>query len=292
MIDNIELSDEEIIRLFASRIRERTQKVKEYEIVFKELEALNRKLIKSESNKSKFLSLIRNEFNNPLFAVIPLLKRIVESKLCNDSAISTIYTEILNLNFQLNNIIAVSEIENDILEKNFVKFEFKSILNDVISGLSYIYDDKNHNITINSNIENDIYFDREKFSLIISNLLDNSFCFSPPETEVSVRIHLNNSKFIVEIENNGDPITLGNPFESFEEENSYAREKKGLGLGLSIVKAYTEFLSGEISFDYIDSKNLVTLTFPEYIENGDEIFGFGLDDFDFAEDEEVDNKVL
>ncbi len=281
-IDMTKVSDDFVISLISNKLRERVQKIKEYEIVFQELKVMNKKLIKSEENKSRFLSLIRNEFNNPLFAVIPLLKDLYNTK--KDETIKVIYIEMLKLNLQLGNIVSASEIENGVLEKNLTLFDFSALIKDVQDSIEMIYSEKNITLQIDLAEEvKEIVNDRDKVNQVLYNLIDNAFNYSKNDSKVLLKIFMKDNLLNLSIENEGEVIGKISVFDSFEEENIYSSEKKGLGLGLTIVKTYTEFLTGslDISRDSIKGFNTVKVIVPFYENIEDDIFGGELDDFSF-----------
>ncbi len=281
-IDMSKVSDDFVISLVSNKLRERVQKIKEYEIVFQELKVMNKKLIKSEENKSRFLSLIRNEFNNPLFAVIPLLKDLYNTK--KDETIKVIYIEMLKLNLQLGNIVSASEIENGVLEKNLTLFDFSALIKDVQDSIEMIYSEKNITLQIDLAEEvKEIVNDRDKVNQVLYNLIDNAFNYSKNDSKVLLKIFMKDNLLNLSIENEGEVIGKISVFDSFEEENIYSSEKKGLGLGLTIVKTYTEFLTGslDISRDSIKGFNTVKVIVPFYENLEDDIFGGELDDFSF-----------
>ena len=281
-IDMTKVSDDFVISLISNKLRERVQKIKEYEIVFQELKVMNKKLIKSEENKSRFLSLIRNEFNNPLFAVIPLLKDLYNTK--KDETIKIIYIEMLKLNLQLGNIVSASEIENGVLEKNLTLFDFSALIKDVQDSIEMIYSEKNITLQIDLAEEvKEIVNDRDKVNQVLYNLIDNAFNYSKNDSKVLLKIFMKDNLLNLSIENEGEVIGKISVFDSFEEENIYSSEKKGLGLGLTIVKTYTEFLTGslDISRDSIKGFNTVKVIVPFYENLEDDIFGGELDDFSF-----------
>ncbi len=281
-IDMTKVSDDFVISLISNKLRERVQKIKEYEIVFQELKVMNKKLIKSEENKSRFLSLIRNEFNNPLFAVIPLLKDLYNTK--KDETIKVIYIEMLKLNLQLGNVVSASEIENGVLEKNLTLFDFSALIKDVQDSIEMIYSEKNITLQIDLAEEvKEIVNDRDKVNQVLYNLIDNAFNYSKNDSKVLLKIFMKDNLLNLSIENEGEVIGKISVFDSFEEENIYSSEKKGLGLGLTIVKTYTEFLTGslDISRDSINGFNTVKVRVPFYENLEDDIFGGELDDFSF-----------
>lgn len=292
-IDN--LSDEELIGLVKKRFKERTQKVSELEFMFDKMEDMNKKLMESEQNKSKFLSLIRNEFNNPLFGILTLIKNMVYKKTSSiedDSNLNIIYLDILKLNFQLNNIMAAAEIENDVLERNIINFDILSLIDDIKESFGHLYKDKN--LLFKLDIEDELHsinHDREKIFFILNNIVDNAYKFSKPNEEIKLKIFLDNNKLIIQLSNKGTLINKKTILESFHESNNeFLSEKRGLGLGLTIVKAYCDFFLGQINFAIDDEKNnVITVLLPFFADNNTDIFGSELDDFDFGFDDDDDD---
>ena len=240
-----ELSDNDIIDLISKRFKERNQKISELEFMFQKMEEMNEKLIKSEQNKSRFLAIIRNEFNNPLFGMLTIIKDKVLKY--EDDEIDVVYHDMLKLNFQLNNIMAAAEIENDVLEKNISEFELKPLFNDIIETFSNLYKDKNHKISLN--IDSDlqtIFHDREKLFFVLNNVLDNAYKFSPESSNIDLIVTRDEKKIIFTCENPGNEINERNVLESFHDnDENFVAEKRGLGLGFNILKAYVDFLNGD-----------------------------------------------
>jgi len=89
--------------------------------------------------------------------------------------------------------------------------------------------------------------DFELFTLVIKNLLDNAIKYSK---EKKVLIQINNHK--IAIVNSGEKLDedLENYFKPFH------TSKKGLGLGLYIVKSILDIHKKELNYEYEDGKNI------------------------------------
>jgi len=107
------LSDRELLNALQDRLNEDRRAMTDLDAVTRKLEEVNGKLQKSEELKSRFLSNIRNEINNPLTAIIGLAEQIVDNPE-PDSArqfATMIYAEAHRLDFQLQNILITAELE-------------------------------------------------------------------------------------------------------------------------------------------------------------------------------------
>lgn len=289
-MDYNDLSDKDLIELVSRRLKERTQKISELEFMFSKMEEMNEKLIRSEENKSRFLALIRNEFNNPLFGMITMFKEFLNES--SNESMQIVYKEMLKLNFQLNNIMAAAEIENDVLEKNISEFDLYALLTDLKESFNYLYQEKN--ISIKYHIDESIStlnHDREKLFVVLNNLLDNALKFSPDKSEIDLNIMIEKEKISFLITNTGNIINEKEFLESFKDNNcDFSQEKRGLGLGFSIIKAYCDFLNGDFEIKHVDQLNKIKIILPFYKDIDDDVFGDELDSFDFGDFDDDDGK--
>lgn len=284
------ISDDEIIALVTNRIREREKKVKELEFMFAEMENMNKKLLHLEESKSNFLSLIRNEFNNPLFGIVPIIENLLHKYIQKNEdkedieALEMIYTEIGRTNFQLNNIISAAEIENDVIEKNITEFDLLFLINDIVKSLEFIYSEKRLHLKEDIKVEV-IRNDREKIYVILNNILDNAFKFSKNNNDVGLEIYEKENFIHILVSNTGDELDKESIMESFYEGemNNSSREKRGLGLGNNLINVYVEFLGGKFEVSRKEQKNIIEIKLPNYADSSEDIFGCDLDEFDFGD---------
>ena len=147
---------------------------KELEFLSKKILELNKRLIESESAKSRFLSLVANKLNNPMTAllgIIPHLK-IVETKE-NREFYDLVCKEALGLDFRIQNIVAAAEIESGNMDITYALVDPKEIVDEVLESLKYVFREKNITIKIDDFTKQKVVSDPKKVYTIIKNLVSN-----------------------------------------------------------------------------------------------------------------------
>ena len=256
---------------------------------FKQIEKLNAKLIEAEKSKTKFLSLLRNEFDNPLVGMVSLLGQLYSSAHAKSGlgeeyeTLHLVYMDALKLNFQLSNIIAVATVETGVLEKNTTLFDIESMVNDIDNSLQYLLEKKKMSVTKNISCPKEIYNDRDKIYSILINLMANAYEYCKPESEIEINIIEENENLSISIKNSGNRIDDAEViFDAFyQQKQGFARNHQGLGIGLSVVGAFVDFLGGKISVNRDNHINIFTASIPTYAQEGDLSFGGELDSFLF-----------
>ncbi|MCA8270939.1 response regulator [Burkholderia sp. AU30280] len=92
--------------------------------------------------------------------------------------------------------------------------------------------------------------DRERVRQVLSNLLSNAIKFTPPGGRIVVSLARAGERVRLSVADTGQGIApeyLPHLFETFSRpERAFASPKRGLGLGLSIVRNLTQLLGGEV----------------------------------------------
>jgi signal transduction histidine kinase len=255
---------------------------------FSQITKLNAKLIEAESAKTRFLSLIRNEFDNPLVGMVTLLRQINKTAaemVDNDTKEihHLVYMDALKLNFQLSNIIAVASVETGVLERNTTIFNIASMLNDIDDSLQHIFETKSLKVTKAIQCGEEVFNDRDKINTILTNLIANAYEYSTPGTEVSIDIFEDDGKLFISIRNRGDKIKDSQMiFDAFyQQKQGYGRAHQGLGVGLSVVGAFIDFLGGNIFISRDGDANVFIASIPSIDQDAAIGFGGDLDAFLF-----------
>jgi signal transduction histidine kinase/DNA-binding response OmpR family regulator/ligand-binding sensor domain-containing protein len=98
-----------------------------------------------------------------------------------------------------------------------------------------------------------VYFDKEKMNMIIENLISNSIKYSNPGGLVKVIAGNDDSKWWVEVSDNGIGIPVKEQKKIFNRfyraENAINSKKIGSGMGLLLVNNLTQFMGGNVSFE-------------------------------------------
>ena len=159
------------------------------------------------------------------------------------------------------------DIESHKINIENKKFNLSNTLNELIETFRYEF--QNKNISLNKDIEENIYYkgDKDKISQIIINLLSNALKF----TEVGkVSISTQKNKNNIEILVSDTGIGIGKEdipyiFERlYRSDVSRNRETGGMGIGLALTKKLVEAHDGNIS---VESNEGVGTTFTIRLPN-------------------------
>lgn len=268
------LSDEALLHELQSRLLKKTHLLNARAKLVSELEVLNQKLRDVERVKSGFLSNIRNEINNPLTAILGLSRQMINVPDQNMDRFRKcallISKEAFNLDFQLRNIFAAAEIEagevavrpamvniNELVQNQIRYFQFKS---------------EQHHVTVNYEPMAQEYFktDGALVNVIVMNLLSNAIEFSMPGGSVELECEIEEGKLVLHVIDHGkgiNPADVDQIFQRFVQlESGTTKTHQGHGLGLSIVKEFTDLLNGEIDIQSeVGVQTHVIVTLPEFV---------------------------
>jgi len=290
-MDISKTKDDELLKEIARRFEEKASSINEMEFLTKKLLDLNEKSKNAQEVKSQFLSLVKNEFNNPMSSLLnisSMLSKTTDIKKINTLG-NLLKRELLSIDFSLKNIFAASEIEAGEIGNDYSKLSIQEIFKETTSYFETLIEEKNLTISLINNCEKDFISDSQKIYLLLLNLVSNACEYSYNNKEVKVITQCDEDNFQLIVENYGEGIKeehckeIYNRFVHYETGNT--RETAGLGLGLSVAKGMCEALSGTI--DNIQSENLTKfiVTIPCIDENQIDLStAFGSNEFMFDTD--------
>lgn len=262
------ISDVELLGEIQRRFDEKNRTLNETEFLNKKLIELNKRLMEADSVKSQFLSLIKNEFNNPISSVLNICSHLVSGKKPEKAheLIEMLHMEVLRLDFQIKNIIAASEIEAGKSENYYMKVDFASIMDDVRSSFYYLIKDKNLNLEFTDETKGDIYTDAGKIYLILLNLVSNASEYTFENGNIWVAVRNDDKNLYIDVKDDGEGIEVENKLLVYNRFTQFSkgatRAKTGLGLGLSVVKGVVEALGGEVDYESKKGKTEFSITIP------------------------------
>lgn len=220
---------------------------------------LNKQLIESEKAKSKFLSLIASELNNPmtgLLRMIPHLKPQGNDKL--EAIFELAHEEALHLESRIQNLLAACEIEDGTIDITYALVDPKVLVEEAIEAFKYKLMNKKVAVTIESTLKDKIVSDPKKLYLILKNLLGNACDYGDAGTVVHVNIEQKDSVVIIAVKDQGAGPLVEHKQQVFTRFVHGMEGLHGLGLGLSISRELCERLGG--SLDYVVDEATVTFT--------------------------------
>jgi len=235
---------EEMNKNLELMVKERTQ----------ELNKAKEKAEESDRLKTAFLANMSHEIRTPMNAIIGFTEIISKPDLPiteKQKYISYINQSGKTLIKLIDDIIDISKIE-----ANQMKIKKDNInLLDLFLELEQIFkkqliENNKPSVSLILNIDNKnnvVYSDELRIRQIVSNLLNNAVKFTQ-KGKIEFGFKIKNSELNIYVKDTGDgiePSILDNVFERFVRTEKL--NKKGTGIGLSIVKSLTELLGGQIA---------------------------------------------
>jgi PAS domain S-box-containing protein len=255
-------------------LREALQELEKSQIELNE--ALNKEKELSEI-KSRFVSMASHEFRTPLSTVLSSASLISKYKQSDeqekrDKHINRIKDSVKHLNELLEDFLSLGKLEEGRIMAHSVQFNVKEFMEEVVDEMKSILKPSQ---TIHAGHNGVDFFTSDKRLLknILINLLGNAIKFSPESSDVWLQINNSVESLELIVRDEGIGISEEDQLHLF---SSFFRGKnvvniEGTGLGLHIVKRYTELLNGNIHLESkIQEGTKITVTAPVLTESGHE----------------------
>ncbi len=225
--------------------------------------------ILAESKRKEFSANVSHEVKTPLTTIMGYAEMLSCGMAKKQDTIE-FYNKIKNEAGRLLNliedIILLSELDEDSITKTFEKFDLKELLLEVCQGLA-LKAEKNN---ISLNIKGDGQFINANRTFIYnmtSNLIDNAIKYNKQGGFVNVETCENDGNILLIIEDNGIGIPKNQQDRIFERfytvDKSRSKKRGGTGLGLSIVKHIAQYHNASIELtSELNCGTIIKITFP------------------------------
>ena len=222
------------------------------------------------------LNSLSHELRTPISAIIAAADNLQSNDNLSQATKTDLIQEIskagLRLNQQVENLLNISRLESGHIKP---RQDWCDIIELVYETVKQV-EENNPGAKIHVHVQTPAIFaltDRGMLQQIIYNLLNNACIHTPPKTRIDITIHCYADLLEIIVEDMGPGFVSVNPKEIFEK---FAREGKtnGVrsGLGLSIVKGFTEALKGNVTLDKTGSDGVkFSLSFPVITKNFSEL---------------------
>jgi signal transduction histidine kinase len=228
------------------------------------------KSIKKEHELAKrqhnFLLSVTHELKTPLAStklyLQTLLKRNFEAEK-REELLQKALLENLRLEEIVDAILISARIENRTFEIHKEKINLADEIQKIVMQYIPKYSKEFFKLNIkDTEIETDIFM----FKTIVINLIENAIKYAGTEKIINIELTKKEQRNLLRISDFGPGISKENReiiFQKFVRlENEETRSKKGTGLGLFIVKEFTNLIGGEIEYkENVPSGAIFELTF-------------------------------
>jgi signal transduction histidine kinase len=169
------------------------------------------------------------------------------------------------LNAMLCTIMDISEVQAGALKLDLQTFELKPIVDILVELYDEVAQDKNITVTSSINPAGEITADRNRLQLLLSNLLDNAVKYTPDHGKVEIGAEFLPAEVRITVRDSGIGMDAGDLPRIWDRlyRADKSRSQRGLGLGLSMVKAFVEAHGGLATVTSTPGQGSVfTVTFP------------------------------
>lgn len=264
-----------------------------------ELNAAKEKAEESNRLKTAFLQNISHEVRTPLNSIVgfaELLSDPAQSIQKRNSFSKIISANSQNLIRIISDVIEISQIQSKQVTTVMSKFDVVSSLYKIADSFREITQLKEVDFIINQKItaeESTIESDKGKIEKIFYHLLDNAVKFTG-KGYVRAELTMKDNVLEFTVSDTGigiDPAKQEIIFDPFRQlETGLNRSYGGTGLGLTIVKAFTESLNGNLSLNsQVNNGTTVSVRIPVSAEQPAP--GLKKDDFSFRNKQTDDDSV-
>jgi len=227
--------------------------------------------VQKERLRSDMLRSISHDFRTPLAGIMGLASTALSnSDKINDetkkSFFQSIYDDAEWLNELVENILQATRFEEGKVKLNMGEEAAEEIISDAINHVKKLVN--RHNIYFKMPEEIIlIKVDGILIRQVIINLINNAINYTPEGSDITVSLYREADKVAFEVKDNGAGIMqdeLEHAFERYYISNTKIKNKKGMGLGLSLCKSIVEAHNGTISIrNNIPHGTIVSFYIPE-----------------------------
>lgn len=233
--------------------------------------------------KSRFVSIASHEFRTPLTTTLNSLNLLSKYNGTSDKSeqqerhINRIKMSVAHLTNTLNDFLSLEKLADGKIEIHCTHFNLKKFVEEAIEDLGGLLKPNQQIIHRTHKGDNEVYLDKMMLKNIFNNLLSNSVKYSPEGSEIIIDTIIKGDLLTVHVTDQGIGIPKEEQKHLFERffRAKNALEIQGTGLGLNIIKKYTEMVNGDVSFKSTEGEGTIfTVKLPiqdHKVENKNQI---------------------
>jgi two-component system sensor histidine kinase KdpD len=222
----------------------------------------------SEKLRTTLIDAMAHEFKTPL----TLIKAATTSLLANPDIsrenrreqLTIADEEAEHLRELIDDAIEMARLDTERIEIHPEMAKLDGTLADVLTSMQTESDEHPVGIICPQSLP-PMAYDKRLMKLAIRQLLDNAMKYSPPDSPIEVRVHLNEGTLTLEITDHGPGIAADEQarvFERFYRSPSIKDQIPGSGLGLSITHGIVEAHNGELTVSSRPGQTTFRITLP------------------------------
>lgn len=208
-----------------------------------------------ETMRRGFIADVSHELRTPMTTIGGFIDGILDGTIppeLQNKYLGLVSEEVRRLSRMVNNLLDVARIQSGEITYKMEPFNFKEVVHRVVLTMEDRLEEKKIDLSLDLS-DGPIYAlgDYDAIYRVVYNLVDNALKFTPEEGKVAIGISKREKKQIFFVRNSGQGIPkveAGRIFERFyKTDKSRGENKKGVGLGLYMVKSIIDAHGEDIS---------------------------------------------
>ncbi len=216
--------------------------------------SMTQALSELEDMRTSFLSDVSHELRTPMTIISGFVEGILDGTIPEEERekyLAIVSTEASRLSRLVKDLLEATRLEQGTKLPVKENFDINRLVTESVISYEQQLTEKNISVSLNlQEKENYAYADRDSIKRVLINLIDNAIKFTPENGSITLCTRKTGGKISTSIENTGDGISkedLRHIWERFyKTDKSRSTDKKGVGLGLHIVKTIIAQHHGEI----------------------------------------------
>ena len=204
------------------------------------LNQTNDELTKIDELQKEILANVSHDLKTPLTMIKAYAEMVrdltYKDDIKREDNLNVIIEETDRLNLLVNDIIELTKINNDLQNLNITEFDLVELINSIINRFSIM----DANFVFKNKLPIIVKADKIRIEQVIYNLIINAINYTGKDKKVIINLKENDNYVHVEIKDTGKGIDEEDLKliwkRYYKVDKKYRREKKGSGIGLSIVE--------------------------------------------------------
>jgi signal transduction histidine kinase len=228
------------------------------------IEESNRKLKELDQLKSRFFANISHELRTPLTLLLAPLETLLhryKGALDGETRelLATMHSNSMRLLKLINDLLDLVRLESGVIQVKPEPLALAEFIKGLASAARQMAEGKRIKLeTVIDPTLGTALVDRDKLEKIVLNLQFNALKFTPAGGRVEICAEKQLSDLVISVKDTGIGISaknLSNVFSRFwQADDSSRRKYQGVGIGLALVKEFTEIQGGTVAVESIEGK--------------------------------------
>lgn len=239
--------------------------------------SMTQSLNELENMRSSFISDVSHELRTPMTIISGFIEGVLDGTIPEgekNKYLATVLEEVKRLSRLVSDLLEASRLEQGKIKIEKISLDINRLVAESVFNYEKPLTEKKINVELRLD-ENECFAfaDKDSIKRVLINLIDNAIKFTPEGGDISVSTQCKDKKVYVSIKNSGEGIPkedLRHIWERFyKTDKSRSNDKKGVGLGLHIVKTIISQHGGEIFAESEEGQYaMFTFVLDEASKNG------------------------